>query len=634
MHGLCFPGMYELVFLSGPRAGEVVPVTRNLLAGRSPDCSLEVPDPNASRKHTQILFDGTALSAADNGSSNGTFINDVRLTSAVVLRHGDVLRLGETRLRIQQTTRSGTDASSIFSIQGDEVEADLSNSIVMSVSDLARRQLGPEQLSARLAAVMRVAKALLNIDQQEVVYREILDALFDVFPQAERGFLMKGDTADQLDPKAVKQRGRPDNDALKVSKSICRKALEGKSAFLFNDQNAGDFDQGMSIVSLRIRSAMTIPLILDDNVLGILQIDTADPARSFATEDLELAVTISSIAATALMNADRLDKLTREQATRNNLMRFLPGPLAEQVLSGNLDIALGGRTYHGTILFSDIIGFTRLSESMPPTEIVSMMNDYFARMLPCIEREGGSVDKFIGDAIMAFWGIPFDKGEAASSAVQAALQMQNALVGFNSLQRLDDKPDLHTGIGLNSGTVVAGNIGVAERSEYTLLGDAVNTASRIEHAAGKGQVLVSGATLGELKGNGLGVRMPPLKAKNKAEPIEVISVRGLKVGEEIVLHLPVATGEIPATLVRRLSDKSFIILHPKDCDICAADLHSAVAEWLDIPLGRPRMVSVLPAQIADGTLVRSQIAFDDPTLAGLLSGDDIHCPVGWDQLVR
>lgn len=625
--------MFELVFLSGPRAGEVVPVTRNLLAGRSPDCSLEVPDPNASRKHTQINFDGTSLSAADNGSSNGTFVNDVRINAPVVLRHGDVVRLGETKLRIQTTSRNDNlNGSSIFAIQ--DVDADLSHSIVMSVSELSRKQLAPEQLSSRLNAVMRVAKALVNIDQQEVVYREILDALFDVFPQAERGFLMKGSEVDKLEPKAIKHRGRQDDGALAVSKSICRKAVESKSAFLFNDQNTADFDQGMSIVSLRIRSAMTIPLMVEDAVLGLMQIDTGDPARAFTAEDLELAVTASQIAATALMNADRLEKLTREQATRNNLMRFLPGPLAEQVLSGNLDIALGGRTYHGTILFADIIGFTSLSESMPPTEIVSMMNEYFARMVPCIEREGGSVDKFIGDAIMAFWGIPFDKGEAAASAVQAALHMQNALLGFNSLQRKDELPELQAGIGLNSGMTVAGNIGVAQRSEYTLLGDAVNTASRIEHAAGRGQVLISGATLGELKGAGRGILMPPLKAKNKAEPLKVISLRGLVVGEEIVLHVPVTSDVHPAFLLRRLSDKSFIILHPKDCDIAAAVLHTAIPEWLDIPLGKPTMISVLPTQAADGTLVRSQVSFEDPTLMGLLLGADIACTVSWDQLIR
>jgi len=125
-----------------------------------------------------------------------------------------------------------------------------------------------------------------------------------------------------------------------------------------------------------------------------------------------------------------------------------------------------------------------------------------------------------------------------------------------------------------------------------------------------------------------------LKAKNKTEPLQVISLRGLVIGDEIVLHIPVTSGEHPAYLLRRLSDKSFVILHPKECDICSAIIHTAIPEWLDVPLGKPAMVSVLPTQIADGTLMRSQVTFSDPSLQGLLNGTDIVCLVGWDQLVR
>ncbi len=218
--------------------------------------------------------------------------------------------------------------------------------------------------------------------------------------------------------------------------------------------------------------------------------------------------------------------------------------------------------------------------------------------------------------------------------MQAALHMQNALLGFNSLQRKDGLPELMTGIGLNSGMTVAGNIGVAQRSEYTLLGDAVNTASRIEHAAGKDQVLISGATLGELKGAGIGIRMPPLKVKNKAEPLQVISLRGLVVGDEIIMHLPILISDHPVFVLRRLSDKSFVVLHPKDCDITGGIAHTAIPEWLGIALGRPKMITVLPTQLADGTLMRSQVSFEDPGLGGLLAGTEIVCPVGWEHLVR
>ena len=131
-----------------------------------------------------------------------------------------------------------------------------------------------------------------------------------------------------------------------------------------------------------------------------------------------------------------------------------------------------------------------------------------------------------------------------------------------------------------------------------------------------------------------GIRMPPLKAKNKADPLTVVSIRGLQIGDEIVMHLPVTSRGFPATLVRRLSDLSFVIVHPKECDLCAADLHSAVPEWFDVRLGRPRMLTVLPIQVTDGDLIRSHIAIDTPDLAGLFGSELTPCPVDWDQLLR
>jgi adenylate cyclase len=627
--------MYDLVFLSGPKAGEMVPVKSNLIAGRSPDCSLEVPDPNASRQHAKVLWDGTTLSVADNGSSNGTYVNDQRITQ-VVVHHGDVIRLGETRLRIQRQSREGVEpnSSSIFSFK--EAEADLSNSIVMSVADMPKPQtVTAEMLTQRLQAVMKVSRALVNIAKLDEVLGGILDTLFEVFPQADRGFLMLGKETGKLEPKAVRQRNKAATENLAVSNSICKKALESKSAVLFNDQNSADFDQGMSIVSLKIRSAMTVPLAVNDEILGILQIDTADRSRAFVASDLELAVAVSQQAAIALHNALLLKDVEAATTTRANLLRFLPGPVADQVVAGNLDIAPGGKTYTGTVLFSDVIGFTRMSETRSPEEVVRVMNSYFDRMVPCIVNDNGAIDKFIGDAIMAFWGIPFDKGDSAAHACHAALQMQNALVGFNSLQERDGGIQLAHGIGINSGKVVAGNIGSSNQLGYTLLGDTVNTASRIEHAACKGHVLVTEATWNELKGRGFGLKMPPLSVRNKAEPISVYSLRGLSlIANELTLHLPMRSGEHDVTLIRRLGDKTFILLHPGSCDLNAHALISDVLEWSGVDVGAPTVQQVLQTQAADGVLLRSQITLADPTLGGLLGADAVACTQGWDAIVR
>jgi adenylate cyclase len=625
--------MYELVFLTGARAGEVVPMTKTLIGGRSPDCSLEVPDPNASRQHARFVWDGAEVTVVDNGSSNGTFVNDQRITSHRG-KDGDVVRLGETRIRIQaHKAPNEAHSSSIFGFK--EQEQDLSQSIVMSVTDIRSQGMSSEALTLRLNAIIKVSKALVNISHLDQVFARILETLFEVFPQADRGFLMLGKEVGKLEAKAMRQRGKGVTENMVVSNTICRKALESKSAFLFNEENIGDFDQGMSIVSLRIRSAMTIPLMVSETILGLLQIDTPDSKHAFNRDDLELAVAVCQQAAIAVHNAQLLADQERETTQRNNLIRYLPGALADQVKSGTVVLAMGGSTYRATILFSDVIGFTRMSERLAPEAVVALMNSYFNRMVPCIQNQSGSVDKFMGDAIMAVWGVPIDKGDAAVDAAHAALAMQNALVGFNSLQAKEGDPVLVMGIGLNTGAVVAGNIGTEERKEFSVLGDTVNTAQRLEATAGRSHVLISVATWEALKQAGRGVAMPPLKVKNKTEPLTVFSIRGLAIlNDEVVLHVPLRSGTAHVWLIRRLADRTFLLLHPGDCDITAADLVSDLVEWPDTSFGRPQMVQVLPAQYSDGCLVRSQVRLDDDSLKGLLATQAIVCPRGWDTMLR
>jgi hypothetical protein len=263
------------------------------------------------------------------------------------------------------------------------------------------------------------------------------------------------------------------------------------------------------------------------------------------------------------------------------------------------------------------------------------MNKYFERMVPCIRNERGSIDKFIGDAIMAFWGVPITEGNSASEGCAAALGMQIALLGFNSLAKTEGRPALGHGIGINTGPVVAGNIGSADTLSYTLLGDTVNTASRIEHHALKEQVLVSQATWETLSGGAFGIKMPPVNVRNKTEALSLYTLRGLaRDAGEVMLFLPVDSGGVRCWLIRRLADQTFIILHPTNHDPAAQAMASAAVEWPGADLGIPSVLATLPAQNADGTLTRSQVTLSDPSLAGLLAPTAIPCPLGWDSLVR
>lgn len=167
-------------------------------------------------------------------------------------------------------------------------------------------------------------------------------------------------------------------------------------------------------------------------------------------------------------------------ARRNQLTRFLPRQMVEQVDRGELDLLLGGHDQTVTVLMSDIRGFTSLSETRSPAQIVAQLNEYFTAMSRVVHRHGGSIDKFIGDAILAVFGVPEPKPDDATCAVQAAHDMLSALDGLNAAWAQRGLPMLRIGIGLHSGEAVAGNIGSPERMDYTVIGDTVNVASRIE----------------------------------------------------------------------------------------------------------------------------------------------------------
>ena len=216
--------------------------------------------------------------------------------------------------------------------------------------------------------------------------------------------------------------------------------------------------------------------------------------------------------------------LAEREKIKDAFGKFVNKSIAEKVLKE--EIALGGERKEATIFFSDIRSFTSISEKLQPEEVVEFLNQYMTRMVDCVNQTGGVVDKFIGDAIMAVWGVPVSSGHDARDAVDGALMMRRALADFNRGRGGDKKPLIKIGCGINSGVVVAGQIGSTERMEYTVIGDAVNLASRIE-ALNKpfgSDILVSEDTLKELGGLYLVEPMEAIKVKGKKEPQKIYAV--------------------------------------------------------------------------------------------------------------
>jgi len=223
-----------------------------------------------------------------------------------------------------------------------------------------------------------------------------------------------------------------------------------------------------------------------------------------------------------------VDGLRRGAFVRETFGRYVAPAVVDEVLAGR--VALGGELRECTVLFSDIRDFTTLSEHLSPTEVVSFLNSYLDAMVEVVVAHGGTVDKFIGDAVMATFGVPVARDDHALQAARAGLAMLERLDAWNAERVAANKPTLQIGIGLHTGEVVAGNIGSARKMEYTVIGDTVNTASRIEGLTKKlgARLLASNATWERVKDHVDGQPLGPIEVKGKREAVEVYSLQGAR----------------------------------------------------------------------------------------------------------
>jgi adenylate cyclase len=256
--------------------------------------------------------------------------------------------------------------------------------------------------------------------------------------------------------------------------------------------------------------------------------------------------------------------LAERERLKDTFGRFINREIAERAMKGELK--LGGETKFATVFFSDIRDFTAISEKMPPQDVVGFLNAYLIRMVACITKTGGVVDKYIGDSIMAIWGAPVSTGNPARDAlscVRSTLMMRAALQEYNRTRGSENRPYLRIGCGVNSGDVVAGQIGSQERMEYTVIGDTVNLASRTE-ALNKPfgtDILISENTWKLVKDHIIAEEMPGVTVKGKEKPVRMFAVVNLRINE------PGAEQPGPASLTELRRQLGITVPDPGETEI-------------------------------------------------------------------
>lgn len=605
--------------------------------GRHPNNSIQLLDKIVSKEHCIVELRPEGYVLRDLGSLNGTYINGERVKGEQLLRHGDEITLGSTRIRFddgsggagmqpsmrpqqpgwreapqpmqpqpqppgynriptpgasplaqssgysgavpsQQPSSGGPVSPGTMPIGGQlDYGRPQSAPGMPSVNPQSGYPYGPgqargieissadraigtqinaihkgflpfEQLAQnaqqlrddyeRLRMSHELAREIALERDTTKLLEKILLSMFK-FTRADRGVIFLKDTAGELRGMVSRRRDGADVP-ITVSSTIMNHVIKERASVLTHDA-AMDFAQakGKSMILNRISSAIVVPLLHNDDVLGILWIDSESVA-AFQPKDLELVTAIANQAAMFIEINILGKKVENEIVTRERLSRLLSPNVAERIVSGALSMQKGGSLVKECTVFnSDIRGFTRMSEGAQPQTVVEMLNDYFELMVDSIFKFEGTLDKFMGDGIMALWGTPVQHPDDAVRSVQSALEQMEILGRWNRKRNADAGHNpVAIGIGIHTGELVAGYVGSSRALSYTVIGDTANTSARLCGIAASGQIVVSETTYQRLNGRFEVEELPPAALKGKERPMRIFNV----VREHPVSQVPAQIG--------------------------------------------------------------------------------------------
>lgn len=483
----------------------------------------QLNDNSVSRQHCKFEQAGSTYRLVDLKSTNGTFVNGRKITEKT-LEEGDTITIGRTTI----TFRPVPSHKENFIDDNDQ-----KISMVIPLSDEYIVQEEEEQEIKRLdvmRALTVLSKELIGSTSLEESFEKVGRLIYETL-QPKRLFIFSYDEKQEdLNLKYADAQKEMDKEKANISRTIAMKAVREKVAILSsNTQDDSRFNGAKSIIMYGIRSAISVPVWTKDSIYGLMYIDTTEFDRMYEEKDLEMLTLIANFTGLAIEGINSLRKLNMEKKLRARLERYHSPAVVSRIMTTQASTTMELMAYketEATVLFMDIVGFTSRVENMNAVELGVFLNSFFTEMTDIIFKNQGTLDKYIGDCIMAVFGVPFEVDNHAKASILTALDMMEKLKERNSQLKKKDRIEIR--IGINSGKLVAGDFGSPKRLDYTVLGNAVNIASRLESAvAGSDEIVVSHQTyeltrdlfefepLGEKKLQGLSVPVKTYKVLGK-----------------------------------------------------------------------------------------------------------------------
>lgn len=423
--------------------------------------------------------------------------------------------------------------------------AELEQRVAEATADIRASNEMLEQRVRELAALNRVADAMNSVIELDRLLETIMDVAKDVMNAEAGSLLLLNKETGQLEfqvasgPSGEKLRTLTIDAGRGIAGQV---AQSGKAVRISDAYSDPRFDPSYDQqTGFRTKSILAAPIEVKEDIVGVVEVINKVQHEAFDDQDLQLFQSFASSAGIALENS-RLFEQTKamaedlrgalEQERRLSIEKekmgaYIPKHVVDEI-SRNREqkLALGGKSIHATIMFSDIQGFTAISEVLEPQKVVDFLNVFMTAMTHIIQDEQGIVDKFMGDGIMAIFIPADDDDNEALRAVQAAICMQRRLTELcdDWKETQSEVSQLNMRIGINTGEVVAGNIGSETRMDYTVVGDNVNVAARIEPICRAGEVCISESTHQKVRTSIDADKLDPVQVKNRIQPIQTYSI--------------------------------------------------------------------------------------------------------------
>ncbi|MEW6283387.1 MAG: adenylate/guanylate cyclase domain-containing protein, partial [Candidatus Eremiobacterota bacterium] len=472
----------ERCALVGP-AGTFPLEGARVTVGSHPDNAVVVSAEGVAPRHAR--FDRTAAGVylLDMGTPTGTFLNGRRITRAL-LRNGDQIGLGAPvggskgeSVSVEFCNRSVP----ISRAQRPELLADPDKALrhgssrtKMEVLLAVATELSrPRRLEERLDEILRIMLEIMEFDRAaiRVLEPDCTEAPWRFTCQAFRT-----------------RYGQSAEEEVLLSSTIIHRVLSQVEGLQIKDALFHqEFGNARSVQSQEIRTCVCFPLKTAQNLLGVLYADAQSPIERVSDEDMAFVSAFAAHAAVAVENTLLYERLQQQAVVRSRLERFLPSSAVDELVRRPEAARVGGEEREVTVLFCDIRNYTMLSQERPPWAVAAMLSEYFPEMVRIVFAHGGTLEKYIGDALMAVWGAPLalDPREQVEQALEAAVEMQRSVAVLNRRWGID------VGIGINTGRAFVGNIGDEDYLQYAAIGAATNLAARLCSEAGPGEIVLS-----------------------------------------------------------------------------------------------------------------------------------------------